>query len=144
LGLRNFYVQAGGDLYLSGTRFGRPWRAGIRDPRGPPDRSFAHLELSDVAFSTSGDYERFFVAGGVRYHHLIDPRTCWPSRRSRSATVLAKSATDAEILTKATFMLGGKEGLELARAWGAEAILVDGEGKVHASPGIDGRMVPSP
>jgi hypothetical protein len=67
-GLRDFMIQFGGDLYLAGRRGSRPWRAAIRDPRGPVEKTFAALDLSDETFSTSGDYERFFMADGKRYH----------------------------------------------------------------------------
>ena len=79
-GLKDFMIQAGGDLYVAGVKDGRPWRLGIRDPRGPADRSFAALDLSDGTFSTSGDYERFFMKDGRRYHHILDLR----SRRTRA------------------------------------------------------------
>ena len=52
--------------------------AGDRDPRGPADRSFAALDLSDGTFSTSGDYERFFMKDGRRYHHILDPESASP------------------------------------------------------------------
>ena len=72
-GISDFLIQAGGDLYASGTRGDRPWRAGIRDPRGPVDRIFAAMDLRDETFSTSGDYERYFIRDGRRYHHILDP-----------------------------------------------------------------------
>jgi thiamine biosynthesis lipoprotein len=140
LGLASFFVQAGGDLYAAGTRGGRPWRVGIRDPRGGPEDVLGHVELSDAAFSTSGDYEHWFEVGGVRYHHIIDPRTCRPARASRQATVLARSATDAEVLTKATFILGGRAALALAERSGAAAVLVDAEGRISASPSLERRI----
>ncbi|HSP78427.1 MAG TPA: FAD:protein FMN transferase, partial [Myxococcaceae bacterium] len=122
LGFKDFFVQAGGDFYAAGRKAGRPWRVGIRDPRGERDSVFAVLEVSDAAFSTSGDYEHFFLLDGKRYHHLIDPRTCQPAGASRSATVLAPSAVDAEVLTKAVFILGAEEGLALAEKLGAAAV----------------------
>ena len=113
---------------------------GIRDPRAPQGEYFATLEVRDAAFSTSGDYERFFEKDGVRYHHLIDPRTCRPGTRSRSATVLAPSALEAEFLTKAVFLAGGPEGLALADGWGAEAVLVTADNTVLVSKGLEGRL----
>ena len=139
-GLQNFYVQAGGDLYVGGTNGGRPWRVGIRDPRGAKTTSFARIQLSDAAFSTSGDYEHFFIKDNVRYHHLIDPRSCWPARASVSTTVLAKSATDAEFLTKAAFILGPKEGQKLVRQFGAAAVWVTNDGRVHATEGLEKQL----
>ena len=140
LGFKDFLVQAGGDLYAAGRKAGRPWKVGIREPRGEPGRVFAVLEVSDAAFSTSGDYENFFILEGKRYHHLIDPRTCQPATASRSATLLAPSAVDAEVLTKSVFILGGQEGLALAEKHGAGAVIVTAEGQVLASPRIARRL----
>ena len=139
-GLANFTVQAGGDLYAAGTRFGRPWRVGVRDPRGAPGEPFAWIALSDAAFSTSGDSERFFVSGGKRHHHLIDTRTCRPATASRQVSVLAPSALEAEILGKAVFVLGGDEGLELAARNGAAAVIVTASNAVARSPALSGRL----
>ena len=144
LGVKNFFIQAGGDLYFGGQNAGRPWRAGIRDPRGPPEKSFALLEVQDRAFSTSGDYEHFFVENGVRYHHIIDPRTCRPAPASRSVTVLAKSGTEAEFLTKAAFIAGGNDGIALAERLGAAAVIVDSANEVHLSRALAPRIELSP
>ena len=147
-GLSDFVVQAGGDLYAAGGHGGRPWTVGVRDPRGPPDEAFAWLDVSDRAFSTSGDYERFFVVDGVRHHHILDPRTCRPAEASRSASVLAASAVEAEILGKAVFILGGEAGLRLAEQEGAAALLVTSANRVMASPALQARVrlerAPSP
>lgn len=139
-GFTNFFIQAGGDLYFGGKNGGRPWRAGIRDPRGPLEKIFARVELSDRAFSTSGDYEHFFEVDGVRYHHILDLRTCTPARASRSVTVLAKSATDAEFLSKSAFVLGKDAGLALVQKWGAQAVIVDQQNRVHVSKGLEGSL----
>jgi FAD:protein FMN transferase len=139
-GLKDFLVQAGGDLYAAGRKGDSAWRVGVRDPRGPEGSYFATLEVEDAAFSTSGDYERFFLFEGQRYHHLIDPRTCRPGTRSRSATVLARTATDAEFLGKAVFLEGGETGLALAKAWGASAVLVTQDNRVLVSKELQGRL----
>ena len=139
-GLSDFTVQAGGDLYAAGTRDGRPWRVGVRDPRGAPGEPFAWIALSDAAFSTSGDSERFFVVDGRRHHHLLDLRTCRPATASRQATVLARSALEAEILGKAVFVLGGEDGLALAARLGASAVIVTSGNGVVFSPELSGRL----
>ena len=148
LGLRDFFVQAGGDFYVAGKKQGRPWKVGIRDPRGEPGSVFAVLEVSDAAFSTSGDYENFFVLEGRRYHHIIDPRTCYPATASRSVTILAPSAVEAEVLTKSVFILGGEEGLALAGRHGATAVVVTGDNQVVVSPVLEKKLkrlaAPSP
>ena len=87
----DFMIQAGGDLYVAGPEGRWPWRLGIRDPRGPADRSFAALELTDGTFSTSGDYERFFIKDGRRYHHILDPTAGEPARGCRSVTTSCRT-----------------------------------------------------
>ncbi len=146
-GLKSFFIQAGGDLYFAGHKETRKWKSGIRDPRGPPDQTFAKLEVEDGAFSTSGDYEHYFEVDNVRYHHIIDLRTCWPAKASRSATVLARSATDAEFLTKSAFILGAEKGLALAESMGAAAVIVDAHNRVYVSKKIRAKLelgTPSP
>src|SRR5262245_41970015 len=105
-GLRDFLIQFGGDMYVAGQRGDRPWRIGIRDPRGPADRSFAAIDLSDGTFSTSGDYERAFLKDGRRYHHILNPRTGEPARDCRSVTLVTGQAVIADALAKGVFILG--------------------------------------
>ncbi len=134
-GFANFAVQAGGDLYCAGHNGSRPWRVGIAHPR---DKAalLGVVHVSEAAFSTSGDYERFAVLDGVRYHHILDLRTGWPATASQSATVLAKTATDAEILTKWAFIAGGQAGLDAIGARGAKGVLVDSKAQVWTSKGL--------
>ncbi|MBM4342178.1 MAG: FAD:protein FMN transferase [Deltaproteobacteria bacterium] len=134
-GFIDFAVQAGGDLYCAGHNGGRPWRVGIAHPRDK-GKLLGLVLVRDAAFSTSGDYERFAIIDGVRYHHILDLRTGWPATASQSATVLAKSATDAEILTKWAFIAGGQSGLDVLAGRGAKGVVVDSAGKVWTSNGL--------
>lgn len=140
-GLENFMIQAGGDLFASGQRGSRPWRVGIRDPRGPPDRFFAMAEVEDRTFSTSGDYERFFVKDGVRYHHILDPHTGRPARGVRSVTVLAPRAVLADVLSTAVFVLGPESGMDLVESLpGVAAVMVTEDNRVIVSERAKGRV----
>jgi thiamine biosynthesis lipoprotein len=140
-GLKDFMVQFGGDLFVSGRHGARAWRVGIRDPRGPPDKYFAAAEVTDATFSTSGDYERFFVKDGKRYHHILDPDTGRPAAACRSVTIMAADATTAEWLSKGVFILGVKRGLDLVeRTAGAAAVIVDAENALHISPRLEGKL----
>ena len=140
-GLRNFLIQSGGDLYAAGRRGDRPWRVGIRDPRGPADRSFAAMDLTDATFSTSGDYERAFLRNGRRYHHILDPDTGEPAARSRSVTVVSDRAVLADAVAKGIFILGPEEGLALAeRLPGIETVIVGADNQVRVSSGLSGRL----
>jgi thiamine biosynthesis lipoprotein len=105
-GFSDFLINAGGDVYVSGrNQDGTSWRVGIRHPRRKEDL-IATLECTDGAVATSGDYERFFEIDGTRYHHIIDPRTGYPATASRSATVLARTAEEADALATALFIRG--------------------------------------
>ena len=141
-GLRDFMIQAGGDLYVAGHRGDRPWRLGIRDPRGPVDRSFATLDLSDGTFSTSGDYERFFVKDGRRYHHILDLDVGEPARGCRSVTLVTDRAVIADALAKGVFILGPVSGMALIeRLPHVEGVIVSARNEVLVSPGLKDRLV---
>ena len=142
-GLKGFFAQAGGDLYVRGDKpDGSKFKVGIRDPRGKgPTDYFALLEVEDHAFSTAGDYERTFVKDGKRYHHIIDPRTGYPATATRSVTVWAKDAFTADAIDDAIFILGPERGLELVESIpGAGCVIVDARNKVWISKRLDGKV----
>ncbi len=132
MGIENAIIDAGGDLKLLGSRPGKDhWKIGIRHPREAA-RLLLSLELKDTAVVTSGDYERFFMEGGVRYHHILDPRTGYPARGSQSVTVIYPAARDADAYATAAFVMGPEAGLEYLRSiQGVEGIIVDSEGNVR-------------
>jgi FAD:protein FMN transferase len=141
-GLSDFMVQAGGDLFVAGRRGDRRWRVGVRDPRGPRDAFFAAVEVEDRSFSTSGDYERFTVADGRRYHHILDPRTGYPAVGTRSVTIMAPDAVTAETMSKIVFIRGPAEGLPLVeKTAGVEAVVVGADNQVHVSSGLRGKLI---
>jgi thiamine biosynthesis lipoprotein len=141
-GLRDFMIQAGGDMYVAGARGDRPWRVGIRDPRGPADRIFAALDLSDATFSTSGDYERFFMKDGVRYHHIIDVRSGEPARLCRSVTLVTDRAVIADALAKGVFILGPDAGMALIeRTPGVQGVIVSAKNELSISSGLRKRLI---
>jgi thiamine biosynthesis lipoprotein len=141
-GITSFFAQAGGDLFVEGLKpDGRGWNVGIRDPRGPDGSYFAVVEVTDHAFSTSGDYERFFIKDGKRYHHIIDPRTGYPATASRSVTIWAKDALTADALDNAVFILGPEKGLALVESLDeCGAVIVDANNNVHISKRLEGKV----
>ncbi len=140
-GLRDFMIQAGGDMYVSGRRGDRPWRLGIRDPRGPADRIFAALDLTDSTFSTSGDYERFFIKDGRRYHHILDLSVGQPARLCRSVTLVTDRAVIADALAKGVFILGPDAGMALIeRTPGVQGVIVSAKNEVSISSGLRNRL----
>ena len=144
-GVSDFTISAGGQVHAGGQKDNRPWRVGIRDPRGDESDYFAVIEVSDQSVSTSGDYERFFLYEGERYHHILDPRTGQPARGLRSATVISADATTADALSTAVMVLGKTEGLHLIQqVAGTEAAVVDAEGRVFTTPGLTLHMIHAP
>jgi FAD:protein FMN transferase len=140
-GIRNFLIQAGGDLLAGGRRGDRAWRAAIRDPRGPADVIFAAVDLGDETFSTSGDYERFFISNGQRYHHILDPDAGQPARGARSVTIVAKRAMLADALSTGVFVMGARDGMALIeRLPDVEGVIVSDRNEVLVSTGLTGRL----
>jgi thiamine biosynthesis lipoprotein len=139
-GVESASVNAGGDIRLLGDKEGRPWRIGIRHPRDP-EKLTATLLLEEAAVVTSGDYERFFEAEGIRYHHLFDPRSGAPAALSRSVTVVAKTAILADALATAAFVLGPEAGLKLLEDTPqVEGLIVGADGAAVLTTGLKGRV----
>ena len=129
-------VSAGGDSRIVGDRDGRDWVIGIKHPRNP-DAIALRLPLRDIAVSTSGDYERFFIDDGERVHHIIDPKTGRSAGLSWSATVIGPDAMTTDALSTTIFILGAVEGLALIESLAEiDAIIIDSNGKVHYSSGF--------
>jgi FAD:protein FMN transferase len=136
-GITHALVSAGGDSRIIGDRFGKPWIVGIRHP-DHKEQVIARLPLIDTAISTSGDYERYFDENGVRYHHIIDPRTGHSASAVRSATVLAPTATRTDGLSKTAFVLGAEEAIRIYEKLGdVDAVIVRPDGKVLYTKGLE-------
>lgn len=136
-GLSDFMIQSGGDIYAGGLKDGKPWRLAIQDPRGPANHSFAELDLSDGTFSTSGDYERFFMKNGRRYHHILDPDTGVPARGARSVTIVSNLAVLADGLSTGVFIMGPDRGMALIeRLPDVEGVIVSDANEVLISSGL--------
>jgi thiamine biosynthesis lipoprotein len=136
-GVAHALVSAGGDSRIIGDRFGQPWVIGIRHP-DRKDEVIARIPLEDAALSTSGDYERYFDEQGVRYHHIIDPKTGDSARKVRSATLIGSTATRTDGLSKTAFVLGPQKALEIYnRMDDIDAVLVTPEGQVLYTKGLE-------
>ncbi len=135
-GITHGSVTAGGDSRILGDRRGRPWIVGIRHP-DDPDRVVARIPLEDAAISTSGDYERYFDENGVRYHHIINPRTGRSATGVRSVTVIGPEAVLTDGLSTSLFVLGPERGLALIDGRDdVDAVIVRDDGKVFYSKGL--------
>ncbi|HVZ34486.1 MAG TPA: FAD:protein FMN transferase, partial [Polyangiaceae bacterium] len=141
-GFSNYLLYAGGQVLVHGRRGDRPWRVGIQHPREP--RHFAFVEIEDGSLATSGDYEHAYTYQGRQYHHIIDPKTGFPSDQSLSVTLIAKSALWGDAVDTAVFIMGPERGLKaLPSAPGGpfEAAAVDPSMRLHVTEGMRERLV---
>ncbi|MBD3314553.1 MAG: FAD:protein FMN transferase, partial [Chitinivibrionales bacterium] len=136
LGCTNYLVSAGGDILARGNRKdGKPWRVGIQHPRAN-GRLLATLDIGNGAVVTSGDYERYKIVEGTRYHHIFDPRTGRPARRHLSLTVVGEDPVAVDILSTGLFSMTPSEVLNFVNAHEKlECVGVDERGKVYVSEG---------
>ena len=142
LGVTRAMVNAGGDSRIIGDRFGKPWIIGIKDP-DDRSRTILRIPLTDTAFSTSGDYERFFDEGGVRYHHILDPRTGKSPHVVRSVTIIGPYATRTDALTKSVFVMGAKEGIAFINTLpDIDVVAVTPDRKIWYSKGLENPVAP--
>jgi len=138
-GVAHALATAGGDTRLLGDRGNGPWVVGVRDP-DDKEGLVTRLALQDEAISTSGDYERFFIEGDVRYHHILDPSTGRSVGHVRSVTIIGPDATMTDGLSTSVFVLGPDAGLELIESLeGYEALIIDTEHRIRLSSGMDPR-----
>jgi thiamine biosynthesis lipoprotein len=135
-GVEHAIVTAGGDSRLLGDRRGQPWMVGIRDPRKDGQVAIS-VPLQDEAISTSGDYERYFEEGDIRYHHIIEPSTGAPASGVHSATVFGPDAVITDALSTSVFVMGVDRGLRLiATLPDYESIVIDADGRIYYSDGL--------
>lgn len=135
-GIKNAMVKAGGDLITWGKMGAEPWSIGISNPN---DKKlvFSWLEIGETAVSTSGDYEHFVMIDSVRYSHIIDPKTCHPSKGVKSATIICPDSELSDALSTSVFVLGVEKALGLINQLkGVNCILFDDQNKIHNSNGI--------
>ena len=135
-GIKHAQLTAGGDSRLLGDKAGKPWLVGIKHPR-QDDKYAATLPLENTAISTSGDYERFFIEEGVRYHHILDPKTGQSAAGALSVSVTGPDTTQTDALSTTLFVLGLQQGLALIEQIdGYEAIFIDANRQMYFSSGL--------
>jgi len=135
-GVNNALVSAGGDSRILGDKNGKPWMMGIQHPRNK-NRVVVRIPLRDSAISTSGDYQRFFIQSGKRYHHIIQPQSGRPVDHTWSASILADNALTSDALSTSAFVMGTEKALQLINSLEhTEAIIIDSKGKMHYSSGL--------
>ena len=128
-------INFGGNVYALGNSFaGTPWKIGIQNPLSNRGESVLSIEVSDKTVVSSAVNERFFIRGGRRYHHILNPLTGQPASSGLlSVSVIADSSMLADALSTAAFVLGAKEGIKLIRSYGAEVIFITENGDILSS-----------
>ena len=139
-GFEHAIINAGGDLKAMGRPGKRPWRIGIRDPN---NGVLAGIDTQgNEAIFTSGDYERYFEFEGQRFHHILDPRTGYPARGTRSVTVIHENAAQADAAVTALFVAGPERWLDIAQQMGMHYVmLLDDEDVLHVTEPMQNRLV---
>lgn len=140
LGIHNAIVNAGGDLRAIGSAGNRPWRIGIRNPRGEGAIASLTVEDNESVF-TSGDYERTFIYHDQRYHHILNPRTGYPAQGTESVTVVDTRAAWADAAATALFVAGPEHWPQVATALGVkQVLLIDHQGRFHMTAELAQRI----
>lgn len=131
-------ISVGGSVVTYGSKpDGNPWRVGIVNPLNSSE-NIGYLELEgEWCVSTSGDYERYVEIDGVRYHHIIDPKTGYPADSGvRGVTILSKDGLLSDAMSTACFILGKEKGFVLAETMGVEALFVGTDGELSMTDGM--------
>ncbi|MDD5492464.1 MAG: FAD:protein FMN transferase [bacterium] len=131
-GIRTALVNSGGDIRAIGDK---EWQIGLKNPRD--QGILAAIRIKNKSVVTSGDYERYFIKEGKRYHHIINPGTGYPADQCQSVTIIAPTATAAVALAKGVFVAGPVQGMEIASSQAqTETIIIDNQGRLYVSAGL--------
>ena len=134
-GVTSALIDAGGDVYALGKKGRDPWKVGIRSPRG--DNILGYVEVEDLAVMGSGDYERFFIKDGKRYHHIFNAKTGYPVEGLSGTTLIHPDPMVADAWNTAVFVLGPDKGLkQVEKISDMETIMVTTSGEIIISTGL--------
>ena len=135
-GVVDALINAGGDIRVIGESENGKWKIGILHPR-EENKLINTLTLKDISVTTSGDYRKYFISGGKRYHHILNPSTGLPTEGVQSVTIIAPLAVDSDALATAVFVLGKKKGMEMIeRLKDVEGIIIASDGLAIYSSGV--------
>lgn len=140
-GEKSALINMGGNIYAMGAKKdGSLWKIGIADPLNM-EQNAVILNISDTAVITSGNYERYFELDGIRYHHIIDPKTGYPAQSGlNSATAVGADAELCDVLSTAMFAAGVEKSKSIIAEYKIDAVLIDDE-TVYYTAGLEDRMI---
>ncbi len=132
-----YVLNIGGNIRIIGHKpDGSGWGTGIKNPADPTQYALK-LTIANTSCVTSGDYERFFVVGGVKYHHVIDKDTLMPSTHFSSVSIITENSGLADALSTALFTMSYEDGLALVnRIGGVEVLWIKADGTQLQTPGL--------
>jgi len=138
--IKHAIINTGGDLKAIGKHGDRAWRIGIRHPR--KNSLIASIETrGEESIFTSGDYQRFYIHNGKRYHHILDPRTGYPAQGTQSVTVIHTDSGLADAAATALFIAGPDEWIKIAKKLNLKQVmLIDSNGTIHVTPEMKKRL----
>jgi len=136
-GVKAGIINASGDLNAWGKQAdGSDWMVAITNPLNK-NKVFSWLPINDSAIVTSGNYEKFISFDGIRYSHIIDPRTGYPSTGIISTSIMTSNAELADAISTSVFVMGVETGLDfINQLKGVDCIIIDEENKIHISNNI--------
>jgi Membrane-associated lipoprotein involved in thiamine biosynthesis len=141
-GVTSAMINLGGNVITIGLRPDNiPWQVGIQNPLAPTGTYVVKLGINNQTIVTSGSNQRFFIKDGIRYHHILDPRTGMPAQSGLlSVTVVGECSMVLDALTTALFIMGLEKGLELIKKFQAEAIFLTEDCKIFATEGLMNKL----
>jgi len=138
--VKSALIDLGGNIFALGSKDdGTPWRVGIQNPFESRGDFIGILNVKDKSIVTSGNYERYFMKDGQRFHHIIDPKTGYPSQsKIISATIISDNSIDGDGLSTGVYILGIHKALKIIEAIkGIDAIFITEDKRVYTTSGID-------
>ena len=139
-GVSSAMINGGGDVLVSGQLNGRDWRVGLRDPRAP-EKLIGVLNINEGFVAASGDYERFFIQNGRRYHHILDPKTGQSTAGPHGVTLVSRNLEDINGLGAAIMVAGSEMGRHLLQPLrGVDALIVESDQRLWLSSGMAERL----
>ncbi|MBR6523099.1 MAG: FAD:protein FMN transferase [Clostridia bacterium] len=139
-GIKSGIVNLGGNVCLIGSKNGKPWTIGIVNPFSPGE-IYLTVDAQNTNIITSGGYQRYFEHEGKVYHHILSPKTGYPTDSDvASATVISPDGTLADALSTAIFAVGSEKGMEIAGAHNVDAIIIKKDGGVIATEGVNYKL----
>lgn len=144
-GITSGYISIGGNLMVVGEKLNhQPFKFGVRNPRGSANDYIGIITLPNSTMATSGDYERYFEQDGIRYHHILDPKTGWPAKTDlMSVSVVTPDGAYADFMSTYLFIKGKAFVLEHLDSLNCGLIVVDKDRNVYISESLQGNFTPS-